>query len=259
MELSKHKAHRNSKYLAWLRERNCVVSHQKAECAHHIRLGTNGGTGIKPSDYFCLPLLNEFHTTGPMALHVIGEETFLEHFGLEAKQLFIKFLKEYLAETFEIHYMLEGRRKPEEAIAELIGLIENKLPKLERPKKKTKGSSQNAPQKSIKNDEFYQKAKELKREKDKELRAKLKEQKREHTPKATFKGNEAYERAKELKRQRDKELRAKLKERSSKKTSPTLKGNEFYEKAKELKRQRDKELRRKLKAKQKLEQTNSRV
>ena len=77
MEFSKHKNHRNPNYLIWLREQPCVASGEKAQCAHHVRLGTNGGSSLKPSDYFCIPLIHEYHTTGLFAIHVVGEDTFL--------------------------------------------------------------------------------------------------------------------------------------------------------------------------------------
>lgn len=241
MELSKHKNHRSAKYLNWLRQQNCAVSGLKAECAHHIRLGTNGGTSLKPSDYFCIPLLNEYHVSGPEALHVIGEDTFLARFGLDPQELFIKYLKKFLIETFEIYYMLENRSK-EETIDDLIGLIVNKLPKMDRPSKKrpsiqskAKSISKEKPAPSITENEFYQKAKELKKERDKELRQKLKAQASKN-PSPSFKGNEFYEKSKELKRERDKELRAKLK------------NSDHYEAAKAKKRMMDKEFRKKAKA-----------
>lgn len=213
MILSKHKPHRNSKYLDWLRSRPCAVSGQKAECAHHIRLGTNGATSLKPSDYFCIPLLHEFHTTGSMALHIVGEETFLAHFKLDAQALFIKYLKEYLIEKHEIYYMLEGRTR-EETIADLIGLIENKLPKMRKVSKKGKPKAPESSPKtpSITESEYYQKAKELKKQRDKELRKQLK-QNSSKTPARSLKGQEHYEKAKEKRRQMEKDLRRKLKER----------------------------------------------
>lgn len=197
MRLSKHKAHRNIKYLNWLREQKCVVSGKKAQCAHHIRLGTNGGTSIKPSDYFCIPLRNEFHTTGGRALHIIGEETFLEEFKLDKKLLFIEFMKSYLQEKFDIFYMLENKTH-EDAILELITLIELNRPKNKSPKKKKA-------KKSISDDPYYQEAKELKRKKDKELRAKLKD-----------KDDDFYQMAKEINRARQKEYRDKNKAALSK-------------------------------------------
>lgn len=237
MQLSKHKNHRNSKYLAWLRTQKCAVSGQGAQCAHHIRLGTNGGTGIKPSDYFCIPLLNEYHVSGPSALHIIGEETFLSNFGLDPKKLFIQYLKDYLAQNLEVYYMLE-RKSDEEVIKDLIELIEEKMPKLHKAPKKTpkkapknpKSLSKSPTSKSLKGDPYYEKAKELKRERDKELRKKLKE--------------DAPSKPKSQPKTRPK---IKAKKKVPNKVSTSLKGDPYYERAKELKRQRDKEMRRKLK------------
>jgi hypothetical protein len=173
MELSKHKNHRNLKYLAWLRSQPCAVSGDKAQCAHHIRLGTNGGSSLKPSDYFCIPLLNEFHTTGTEALHMIGEETFLNSYKLDKVELFNFYLKAYLKETFDTYIQIEGRT-PLELLAFIVELIEDKGPEKKlRTKKKTPAKS-TLPKVSITESEFYQKSKELKRERDKELRSKLK-------------------------------------------------------------------------------------
>ena len=218
MHLSKHRGHRNPKYLSWLRGRSCVVSGKKAQCAHHIRLGTNGGTSIKPSDYFCIPLLNEYHTTGPSALHLIGEETFLKNFGLNPRALFTAFLRDYLLEVHEISYSI-GERTPEEDIFELITLIESKTIRVKRTsvKKTTKSKADSIPKVSITESEFYQEAKKLKNERDKALRKQLKEQgKGLDSPKKQFKGNEFYEKAKEEKRIRDRELRKKSKELAAK-------------------------------------------
>jgi len=219
LHLSKHRPHRNLKYLSWLRTRNCVVSGKKAECAHHIRLGTNGGTSLKPSDYFCIPLLNEFHTTGHSALHIIGEETFLKQFSIRPTEVFIKYLSEYLKDAFDIDYKVCD--KPEqETISDLIELIESKVVRSSSPIKKKKVSVKKdpTPKVSITESSYYQSAKKLKNERDKELRRKLKEEsKNSASPKKQFKGNEFYEKAKELKRIKDKELRKKLKEQSKKK------------------------------------------
>lgn len=267
MELSKHNSHRNPKYLTWLRKQKCVASGNKAQCAHHIRLGTNGGSSLKPSDYFCIPLLNEYHTTGLFAIHVVGEDTFLKHFGLNRNQLFIKFLKQYLVEEFEIHIQLEEKSE-EKLIAYMIKLIEEKGPTFETGKRKKKkvNPKNQLPKVSITESEYYQKTKELKRESDKQLRLKLKEESSlktktvksvKKTKKKSVTESEFYQKAKELKRVQQKELRDRLKaqkkENSALNKKSTLYNSEFYEKAKEFKRARDKELRAKLK----LEKQNS--
>jgi hypothetical protein len=96
MYWKKLRAHRNPDYLNWLRLNPCVISHEPAEVVHHVRLGTNGGMGLKPSDYFCIPLLNNYHTTGKDAVHMIGEKSFIEKFNLDYEALFIHYLKKYL-------------------------------------------------------------------------------------------------------------------------------------------------------------------
>ena len=224
MELSKHKAHRNPAYLNWLRKQNCVVSGKKAQCAHHIRLGTNGGTGLKPSDYFCIPLTNEFHTTGAEALHLIGEETFLREFKLNPLELFIGYLTDYLAQRFEV-LVARDNKPAKQALLDLVTIIETeslKYKKQERPKPKP------APKKDAK----YDKAKKLKNERDKSLRQKLK---------VPAKENEFYQIAKNVKRERERVLREKMKDNQS----------EALEKAKEANKVRQKEFRKKLAKKKK--------
>tara|TARA_R110000868_G_scaffold258137_2_gene515381 strand:+ start:5396 stop:6094 length:699 start_codon:yes stop_codon:yes gene_type:complete len=224
MELSKHKAHRNPAYLNWLRKRNCVVSGKKAECAHHIRLGTNGGTGLKPSDYFCIPLTNEFHTTGPEALHIIGEETFLKQFKINPPELFIEYLTDYLAQRFEV-LVARGIKSSHEAILDLITIIEThslKYKKQEKPKPKT----------PAKKDPAHEKAKLLKNERDKKLRQKLK---------VPAKDNEFYQIAKNVKKERERVLREKMKDNQS----------EALEKAKKAQKLRQKDFRKKLAKKKK--------
>jgi len=250
VELVKHKNHRNLKYLNWLRKQSCVVSGAKAQCAHHIRLGTNGGSSLKPSDYFCIPLLNEYHTTGPNAIHVIGEDTFFKNFKLDRNKLFIHYLKGYLIEEFNVYCQLEDYTD-ETLIAYMIKLIEENGPNFDRPKRKStkvKKSSSTIPKKSITENEYYQKAKEAKKKHDKEQRSLLKESTAKSSKSTiSVKDNEFYQKAKELKRQKDKELRDQLK-KSKKPQKVSVTNSDFYQKAKELKRAKDKEMRDKIKA-----------
>lgn len=46
--------------------------------AHHVRLGTGGGIGLKPSDAAAVPLCPHHHRV----LHQIGQRTFDTRFGL---------------------------------------------------------------------------------------------------------------------------------------------------------------------------------
>lgn len=214
MELSKYIAHRNLNYLNWLRKEMCAVSGEKAECTHHVRIGTNGGCSIKPSDYFCIPLLHEFHTTGKNALHLIGEKTFFEYYDLDFEQLVIFYLKKYLINNFDIYYMLENRTH-QETISDLIIMIESNIQRNEKPtrkpkKKESKTAKLNV---SITESNFYQTAKALKNSRDKELRKKIKEEsKKKKSPKQSLKGNDFYERSKEVRKQKEKEYRLKNRE-----------------------------------------------
>lgn len=247
MELSKHKNHRNADYLSWLRKERCLISGRKAQCAHHIRLGTNGGSGLKPSDYFCIPLLNEYHSTGLFAIHGIGEATFFEMFSLNKGKLFVSYLRKFLLDKFKLDIEVSST-DDDKLIARMIGLVEELTPKSESALKKIR------PKKSITENEFYQKSKELKRSKDKELR-----QNQKLSIKKANKDNfqsEYYEKAKELKRIQDKEYRATLK-LSPKTKKISITKSEYYENAKKLKRTRDKEFRASLKLSQKTEKISA--
>lgn len=256
MELSKHTAHRNAKYLSWLRKRPCVVSGEKAQCAHHIRLGTNGGCSLKPSDYFCVPLLHKYHTTGPDALHIIGEETFLRLFNLNYKEIFVKQLRDYLAENFEIFYALT-ERSPEEMIADLIALIESNIRPKDGQKIKVKKSQNQIKKKESQrlDHNFHEAAKKLQSERNKELRAKIKAENKERSDqvaKKSLKDDPNYIKAREQKRAQDKELRDRLKKERPKATVKiSLKENEFYQKAKEARKQQEREYRKLQKERQK--------
>lgn len=257
MELVKHRNHRNPDYLEWLRTQKCVVSGKKAEAAHHVRLGTNGGQGLKPSDYFCIPLLNEYHTTGLWALHYVGEKTFLEKFNLVREDMWIDFLNRYLIEKFKIKIDLkEGSDR--EKIAFLIEQIEANRDNKKKSYivKKNYGPASKHPS----NTEYYERAKELKRTRDKELREQLKQTKIETTPKVSITENEFYQRAKEEKKKRDKELRDSLKQQSkSAPAAPKMSDNPLYQKAKEEKKRRDKELRAKLKEEAKRKRNGTQI
>lgn len=229
MKLANHQNHRNSKYLNWLRGQSCAISAQKAECAHHVRLGTNGGTSLKPSDYFCIPLINEYHTTGPFALHIIGEESFFTRFNLTAEELFLYYLTKYAAEKFDLKLDIH-QLEVHEAIAVVIAGIEEKDISVTKVRAKTKKEKpEKAPTQSLKGDPYYEKSKELKRAHDKKLRDELKKNKvKVKVPKTEF-----QEKMKEAKKLQDRERRLKNKEVQSEYRKAQ------YKKLKALKEKRD--------------------
>lgn len=227
MKLANHQNHRNTKYLNWLRTQSCVISSRKAQCAHHVRLGTNGGTSLKPSDYFCIPLLHEYHTTGSFALHIIGEESFFNHFKLSATELFLKYLIKYADEKLSLNFNLE-KLSNEEAITLVINGIEQRDMPIKRIKVKRKVEKhEKAP--SIKGNPFYEKSKELKRARDKKLRNEIKKNKVKLRPQ----NSEFQEKMKEEKKLQDRERRFKNKELQSKYRKAQ------YKKLKALKEKRD--------------------
>lgn len=75
---------------AWVRRHRCSVPGCRRlpiECAH-VRSGTDGGQGLKPSDKWCISLCQHHHREQ----HTIGETAFeLEH-GLDLKALAREFV-----------------------------------------------------------------------------------------------------------------------------------------------------------------------
>lgn len=70
------------KHREWIRTLPCLACGKAApsECAH-VRSSMDGGTGIKPSDRFCVPLC------GPMGCHhhqhQVGETAFFADLGID--------------------------------------------------------------------------------------------------------------------------------------------------------------------------------
>ena len=66
---------------AWVRRHRCSVpecDQLPIECAH-VRRGTDGGQGLKPSDRFCLSLCAPHHAEQ----HRIGEAAFERRYGID--------------------------------------------------------------------------------------------------------------------------------------------------------------------------------
>ena len=228
MELYKHSNHRNTKYLAWLRNQRCLVSNKPAEVAHHIRLGTNGGKALTPSDYFCIPLTEEFHTHGQGAVHRIGEETFLGVHKISLSKVITKFLGLYVEEILNENFINQDL----DDLDQIVLLIEKAESFNTTGSKKTTKKAKvkvvtSTPKASITESEYYQKAKELKRMRDQELRDKIKYEKYEARLKSKLKASIAkpkkksdtesdyYKEAKELQKKIAKEKRDESKQAQS--------------------------------------------
>ena len=79
---------RSPAHRAWVRGHACSACGSTAgiECAH-VRDGTDGGTGMKPSDRWTISLCAECHRKQ----HQLGEGTFERHHGINMKALAVEF------------------------------------------------------------------------------------------------------------------------------------------------------------------------
>ena len=83
---------RSPAYLAHIRTLPCLVSGREGVQACHFRLGTDGGTGMRPSDWFVTPLAPEEH----MIQHTVGEESYWRQAISEGRYLMDGFIKDAL-------------------------------------------------------------------------------------------------------------------------------------------------------------------
>jgi hypothetical protein len=70
---------------AWVRRHQCCVPNCEAvpiECAH-VRAGTDGGAGLKPSDRWSISLCRAHHAEQ----HAIGEASFEQRYGIDLMAL----------------------------------------------------------------------------------------------------------------------------------------------------------------------------
>lgn len=92
----KSKAFRNAKYLAWIRQQNCLVTGmdftETDMVAHHVRAAGGGGMGLKPSDYQTIPLTALQHSF----LHQGIEKRFYERFNIDVDMVMRQLLEKFL-------------------------------------------------------------------------------------------------------------------------------------------------------------------
>lgn len=75
----------------WVRRHHCCVPgclRQPIECAH-VRSGTDGGTGLKPSDRWVISLCSEHHREQ----HRIGEAAFEHRYSIDLYELALEFTR----------------------------------------------------------------------------------------------------------------------------------------------------------------------
>ena len=86
---------RSPKHRQWVRGFQCSVEGrglvsrgEMHKCvgkiqAAHVRTGTDGGTGVKPSDFWAIPLCVSAHTIQ----HAIGERAFEQRYGIDMRSI----------------------------------------------------------------------------------------------------------------------------------------------------------------------------
>jgi hypothetical protein len=84
------KGRRSPAHRSWVRLHACSAcgSYAGIECAH-VRSETDGGTGMKPSDKWCLSLCGKCHRRQ----HQIGEQSFEHETGINLKELAAEFFR----------------------------------------------------------------------------------------------------------------------------------------------------------------------
>ena len=87
---------RDPEHLAFIRTLPCVACTNEKTQAAHIRKGTDGGTGLKPSDYYTVPMCASCH----FIQHEQGEITFWYPFkGYETAKALAKKLYSVSGDT----------------------------------------------------------------------------------------------------------------------------------------------------------------
>ena len=92
--LKKTKTWRSEKYLSFVRSRPCVITGSDLNVvAHHVRCLGGGGMGLKPPDYYCIPITAEEHSK----LHATGERSYWERHRENPESLVTMTMLCYLA------------------------------------------------------------------------------------------------------------------------------------------------------------------
>jgi len=101
VNLQKRKPERSQKYLNWVKSLPCAATGAPADDAHHGQdIGLGGG--MKPSDFFTMPLTREQHGRR----HSAGRVAFERYWGCEEATAILKTLDKALHDgviTIEVH------------------------------------------------------------------------------------------------------------------------------------------------------------
>ena len=86
---------KNKKYIDFIKEQPCCVTGGEA-VPHHVRTLGECGTGLKPPDYFAIPIDPIMHIE---ELHRHGEELFYSNQFIDPAKVIIGLLTKYIEET----------------------------------------------------------------------------------------------------------------------------------------------------------------
>lgn len=80
----------NKKYIKWIKEQPCVVTHRIACDPHHIKR-PGFGQGMKCDDIFAIPLDREIHTE----FHAVGWKTWEDKYNIDQYEECCKLIQKY--------------------------------------------------------------------------------------------------------------------------------------------------------------------
>src|SRR5208282_2993786 len=100
---------RDDKYLAWVRERDCVICGTPYCDPNHInKAGTkSGGMGLKTSDYRTVPFCRKHHTE----YHTMGRTTFENNYNIDLREELINTMEFYIYELRHGHIEMANCEK----------------------------------------------------------------------------------------------------------------------------------------------------
>jgi hypothetical protein len=101
---------RCKKYLEYIRKSRCCVSkatwdqHGRPNVAAHVRIGNDGGMGMKPSDTRTVPLTANLHDKQ----HQVGERTFWQAVNIDPQDVIIRHLMGFIGDKTAVIEALEA-------------------------------------------------------------------------------------------------------------------------------------------------------
>ena len=92
--------YRSIKHLNFIRKQPCIISDQFDCQACHIRILSDGGTGLKPSD-FAIPMIYQYHRLS----HDMGEISFFTKFKINPYEIALFYAKQSPCNKITKHHI----------------------------------------------------------------------------------------------------------------------------------------------------------